>query len=409
MDSKEFIQRVEKCKTEYLEEIKSLSAKYSNIVIYGAGNAGIPLLRYLRENGVDVCAFCVTNKADNKPEECGVPIYQVDELPFQRECTLILVALQEKYNAATEETLKKLQYSYILAPRYLYYFDAFRLDMITLPVVEVTTKMGCKINCRYCPQSLLISEYMKRSSHPEYLSFQDFKTCVDKLPENAIVEFAGYAEAFLNPQCTEMILYTYSTGRRMSLYTTLEGVTQEIYDKIKEIPFVNVILHLPDKDGYAKIQMNEEYFRILEQILANKRADGTDFVDWMNCQSEPDERVRKYIEGKGRVFTALYDRAGSLEGDSLMHKRIAYENIYCETALNLSHPVLLPNGELTLCTEDYGLKHVIGDLLEESYEDIMEGAEIQKIKKGMQEPESDILCRNCMHAVVCEKRERDEI
>jgi len=35
--------------------------------------------------------------------------------------------------------------------------------MANFGVMEITTVIGCKVNCRYCPQSTLINNYVHRS------------------------------------------------------------------------------------------------------------------------------------------------------------------------------------------------------------------------------------------------------
>lgn len=69
----------------------------------------------------------------------------------------------------------------------------------------------------------------------------------------------------------------------------------------------------------------------------------------------------------------------------------------CGKALN--HNILLPDGRVLLCCMDYGMKHVLGNLMEQSYEEIMNGKEINKIKDAINGDESiDVLCRGCSSA-----------
>ena len=37
----------------------------------------------------------------------------------------------------------------------------------------------------------------------------------------------------------------------------------------------------------------------------------------------------------------------------------------------LYHNVVLPNGDVSLCCMDYGLEHIIGNLLDQEYEDVI--------------------------------------
>ena len=104
------------------------------------------------------------------------------------------------------------------------------------------------------------------------LSLEDFKTCVDKLPQNKRVNFSGWGEPQLNPAFTDMVLYAHSAGHPVSLNTTLVGMTGEHYEKIRDIPFVYVTLHIPDREGNSRFHLSEEYLDLVNLVLADVAA-----------------------------------------------------------------------------------------------------------------------------------------
>ena len=55
------------------------------------------------------------------------------------------------------------------------------------------------------------------------------------------------------------------------------------------------------------------------------------------------------------------------------------------------------------------MRHVIGNLLEESFEEIMRGEQIELVRKALMEPYSDVLCRSCSYAVVYGEAGEDEL
>ena len=60
---------------------------------------------------------------------------------------------------------------------------------------------------------------------------------------------------------------------------------------------------------------------------------------------------------------------------------------------------LLPNGNVCLCCMDYGLKHIIGNLLCDSWNELFESNEYKFIEQGLKNEELDILCRTCQDAI----------
>jgi radical SAM protein with 4Fe4S-binding SPASM domain len=60
---------------------------------------------------------------------------------------------------------------------------------------------------------------------------------------------------------------------------------------------------------------------------------------------------------------------------------------------------VLPNGDVVLCCMDYGLKHKLGNLLVNSYEDILNSEEFKKVKLSMDDDNIESICRYCYKAV----------
>ena len=54
---------------------------------------------------------------------------------------------------------------------------------------------------------------------------------------------------------------------------------------------------------------------------------------------------------------------------------------------------MFPDGTLVVCCQDYGMKHVLGNLLEESWEEIRAGKEFQYFRKGLTADSSDKIGR----------------
>ena len=56
--------------------------------------------------------------------------------------------------------------------------------------MEINTMIGCRVDCDFCPQTLLMNEYSSRANvedlsygNPVLMSFENFKTCLDKIPK----------------------------------------------------------------------------------------------------------------------------------------------------------------------------------------------------------------------------------
>lgn len=269
---------------------------------------------------------------------------------------------------------------------------------LVLPNLEITTRIGCNVNCRFCPQSLLMDVYFKENKDRDKLmSLETFSKCLEKLPINYRVVFSGFSEPLLNPDCIEMIKLACQSGRQVDLYTTLVGATGDVIDQICDIPFRSVILHVADQYGYARIPVSDQYYKNVEKLINTRKKDGARLIDKCSSQAEPDPRIAEICSGKYDILTICHDRAGNLTGSGLFKAEYLTGPIRCVMGSKPRRSVLLPDGTLVLCCMDFGTKHVLGNLLENSYDEIMNGQEMQKVEQEMEESRNgeSVLCRRC--------------
>src|SRR5258708_151855 len=95
--------------------------------------------------------------------------------------------------------------------------------------MQITTQVGCKNACSYCPQDKLVAAYPRKASR--HMSFDVFKNCVDKLPSHVNIHFSGMSEPWQNPECTRMLLYAHRQGYKMRVFTTLAGMRREDFEQ----------------------------------------------------------------------------------------------------------------------------------------------------------------------------------
>lgn len=267
--------------------------------------------------------------------------------------------------------------------------------------LEVTTRIGCKCNCVYCPQKLLIDSYYSREKGKEaenIMSLDTFATCIDKLPQETRIDFSGMVEPWLNPDCTQMVLYAHEKGFPIAIYTTLVGMKKENFESIKDIPVEEFVLHIPDDKSNAHIEVTDEYVKLLEQVLSYKQQDGRRLVTAISCHGDIHPDIKSLLPENSTLITELHNRAGNVESEYVESKQNTGEIVCVNCEADIHHNVLLPDGTLLLCCMDYGMKHILGNLLTQTYEEIYNSEESQKIRRGMKVDTDDILCRKCINA-----------
>ena len=262
-------------------------------------------------------------------------------------------------------------------------------------VFEITTIIpdnGCVVNCVFCPQGVLKNAYKGE----RILSLDKFKKALDKVPKEISLSFAGFSEPWLNKECTNMLLYAHETGYNITVFTTGIGMTVEDIDKIKHIPFSyrptsfvteeeryfkwdgGFILHIPDKENYAKHPITEKYIKLLEHI---KEISSSIFNFQVIAMGTVHEKVKHIFPSVEVQF--MHSRADNLIKEEkykpeLVQLRDMYATAFykngpttCGIPEKLYHTIMLPNGDLTVCCMDWGLNHILGNIFEKEYNDIV--------------------------------------
>lgn len=235
--------------------------------------------------------------------------------------------------------------------------------------LDITTSGSCTVAClKYCPQEV----YTKSFGNPQArLSLDDFKRVLEHVPKNVIIVFSGFTEPFLNPQTIDMMEYANGLSYKLMVYTTLVcadkrvGASRDIVRRMLQIPFVEVSLHLPDNEGNAKIPITEEYKANLVDVLTHQAN---------VCFS----RMGGYFPSNNRE---------NLCRGIKPKKHFLYR---CVRTLNgkKRNLIMLPNCDVVYCCVDFGLTHIVGNLLKDTYNELVAHAKPPKT-----------LCQYCHYAM----------
>lgn len=247
--------------------------------------------------------------------------------------------------------------------------------------LEITTHIGCPMNCLDCPQALLKSRYTGKRD----MDFEEYKAAIDKVPTDVRIDFSGMCEPFCNKRCADMILYAYEKGHPLALYTTLQGATMEDYEKLKNVRYEVVTIHIPDREERSHFVITDEYLELLRVWETNN----------YSCHGTVDERVKPYIKMRN-LITFMHDRAGNVE--CRPHRFIDPDRpLFCMTSGRaMNHNVLLPDGTVIMCCMDYGMTGVFGNLFRQSYDEVLFSEAACKMRETLNKGES--ICRRCANA-----------
>ena len=292
------------------------------------------------------------------------------------------------------------------------------------PGMEITTMIGCPLKCTFCPQTPLIKNYKNPN---KFLTVENFETVLDKLPKEVRIDFSGMAEPWANPDCTDMLQLALEKGFNVAVYSTLYKMTEEDIDRVYDLTIkhqsqiMKFVMHMPDAHnnmrGWKYSETWERAFKKFYNMsseIKNSPARGVDTMTMdMNAKRFHEDMMHipeahhAQSDGKGFTTFAAHDRAGVLDtkqverqGDQDVKQiRIAKHErpLTCKSTPFYDRNVLLPNGDIVLCCMDYALKHIIGNLLEQTYEEMFQNPQFLDLVKMNETPGFDkcSICKSC--------------
>ena len=269
------------------------------------------------------------------------------------------------------------------------------------PVMELTTMIGCPLMCTFCPQENLRDNYGKDT---KYMTQTDYTKMLVKLPKDTRIDFSGMSEPWANPECTAMLEETLWMGYSVAIYTTLYGMTdpERVRKVLEDHPNqVEVImLHLPDANGNMKGWKNGEEWQRAAAIMSHTKVPCGVGAMTMDKNGIVHPELQGFV-GKLPGWVG-HTRADSLNAEQVVGQPISLTpmntfSLTCKSTPFYDRNVLLPNGDVVLCCMDYNLKHIIGNLLEQTYEEIMNGEKLAQIIEWNEEDKFNkcSICKSC--------------
>ena len=267
------------------------------------------------------------------------------------------------------------------------------------PVMELTTMIGCPLMCTFCPQDNLRTTY---GDGVKYMTQRDLTTMLVKLPRNTRIDFSGMSEPWANPDCTAMLEEVLYMGFDVAIYTTLYGmkdpqrVKKVLEDHKSQVKVL--MLHLPDANKNMKgWKLTTEWMNALEVFMTIELPMGAMTMDKTGFVAQELQHIIGRLPG-----WVGHTRADSLNLEQIKDQPIQITphndfSLTCRSTPFYDRNVLLPNGDVVLCCMDYNLTHILGNLLTQTYEEIMQGKPLQDLIAINEEPEFNkcSICKSC--------------
>lgn len=249
----------------------------------------------------------------------------------------------------------------------------------------LNTTLICPNDCSYCPLEVIPKGNYKGVKN---MTWDVFQKCIDNCPPGTTFHFSGLGEPWINPRCTDMVLYAHEKQMHVVAYSTLSHTTIEDLERMKDVPFGLFQVHVPDKNGLfheAKLTQAREKYIALKENISKLRITcvGGGPVDWA-------------VEIFGDMIedVPICPRAGHLTNGLAIIP--SFRKVKCGKYL-LKHMVW-PDGTVCVCCIDFQNDFPIGNLTDPNFFKERE-AKLLPIIEQQLNPLSNIICKHCEFAI----------
>lgn len=161
------------------------------------------------------------------------------------------------------ELYKKL---YRGCKRYLFFLLLYKTKGKVLPptVIVLDTNNICNLKCPLCPSRINKLKYKKGS-----MSFDTFKTIINKMPSLKEISFYNWGEPFLNPHIFDMLKYAEDNKIKTILSSNLSlQKDEEFFKKIIQSRLNTLIVSLDgaSQESYSKYRIGGNFDLVISNV-----------------------------------------------------------------------------------------------------------------------------------------------
>jgi len=256
--------------------------------------------------------------------------------------------------------------------------------------LEITTTVGCRVGCSYCPQRTFVRA-QREASDVTHMPLETFSACLATVPANVEINFSGYAEPWLNLDATAMAERAAAAGHTLNVFSTLVGMTPGDVDRLFRLPLRVFRVHLP-ADG-MRVVADAGYLATLRRVAHHPPGLPVELMAFGALSAD----ILSAIGGTPVSFRHPISRAANVDPSIVRAPAMKTGRLRCAEE-RLWRNVLLPSGDVTLCCNDYGRTRVLGNLLTSSYAELFTGEPFRLVLERMGGAPGPLLCRSCEYA-----------
>ncbi len=261
-------------------------------------------------------------------------------------------------------------------------------------IVQIESTNICNAKCTFCPR-----DDMERRQG--VMDVPLFRKIADECARLGIrhVRMHNYGEAFLDRRLAEKIAYAKQAGiREVGVITNGSVLGPEIARAVIDagLDAINISLDAAGKDTFESTRLGLKYDRVMENVeglVRLKRESGRTrpklILSFVRQDNSAEEQafIDRWSQIADKIHvTELHNWAGTLHARSDVSFP-CYRQWLTLTALW--------DGRVSLCCADFDGKVILGDLREQSIEEIWNSEAYRHVRREHLESGGPAICRTC--------------
>jgi MoaA/NifB/PqqE/SkfB family radical SAM enzyme len=244
--------------------------------------------------------------------------------------------------------------------------------------VGIEPVFGCNLSCSYCWRNLDYPGIGHIKDRPLFMDMGLFKKVVDDFPPSVeVLVLSGLGEPLLHPHLFEMIEYGSRAGLRVSMYTNGISLHGEALERLaaSSVAVVNISLE-PDNET------SKQYRGIaLEALSQNIK----EFYKKKKPEIELKFSLVVHAGNHGKIAQVYKDWDAFSDGFKTARKASYDSYVGCTGCLEpwLGNPMILSNGEVSVCCHTFGWPIVIGNVTEAPFREIINGRRCRDVLNAL--------------------------
>lgn len=251
--------------------------------------------------------------------------------------------------------------------------------------VIAEANFGCNLECSYCWGSGVI-----KADRPRFMSWEVLRQLMDQLPPSVeTIQWGMLGEPMLHPELKEMTDYIVSRGRRVLMFTNGTLIKGKRLEALLagQIDVVNVSVDVDQECARTARGIDlDEIRENVRELVSRKRSDMQVKVSMVIYAENVDrmDSIWEYWDGLADdiKFSCMHDFGGNESPGKCLEVWRGNFNVTTE-------------GTVSPCCFDSNEELLIGNIFEESLEEMTRGPRMRAILQSLVTDKPPPLCMRC--------------